>query len=48
MRGRDIKREASPLFDSLYAGAIIGEFCRATSSKVQSYGVFKRGYAPLL
>jgi len=38
LRGRDIKREASPLFDSLYAGAIIWESKRATSSKAQSYG----------
>jgi len=29
--GGNIRREASPLFDSLYAEAIIGEFCWATS-----------------
>jgi len=42
-RVENIRREASPLLDSPYAGAIIWEFCRADSSKAQSYWGCLRG-----
>jgi len=47
MRGKDIKREAKPLFDSLFYRVVTKGFWGATSlKKTSSYGEYKRGISP--